>query len=139
MKITGILVNNQNHNDTLVVTNTKVFNLGRLPKPTEKARGYVPTRHNDLNVKGDGMVSKEHCFIEAFRGEAWVHDLSSRNGTWVNGVNVVREDGINYARLDDLASLTIGNTSYTYYQTFWGGEQIPDPAYDNTVLERLMR
>ena len=139
MKITGILINNQDHNDTLVVTNTKVFNLGRLPKPSEKARGYVSTRPNDLNVRGDGMVSKEHCFIEAFRGEAWIHDLSSTNGTWVNGVNVVREDGINYARLDDLASLTIGNTSYTYYCTFWGGGQIPDPAYDNTVLERLMR
>ena len=139
MKITGILVNNQNHNDTLVVTNTKVFNLGRLPKPTEKANGYVPTRHNDLNVKGDGMVSKEHCFIEAFRGEAWVQDLTSTNSTCLNALNVVKHKAINYARLDDLASLTIGNTSYTYYQTFWGGEQIPDPAYDNTVLERLMR
>jgi len=42
----------------------------------------------DLSLDGEA-VSGRHCAIEIFpAGEAFLRDLGSRNGTWVNGGEV---------------------------------------------------
>lgn len=44
-----------------------------------------------LPMPGDTMLSRQHCAFE-WTGEAWiVRDLGSKNGTTVNGQNLVRE------------------------------------------------
>ena len=40
---------------------------------------------NDLTLTGDTSASQRHARIEIVAGQAVVHDLASRNGTWVNG------------------------------------------------------
>lgn len=39
----------------------------------------------------DRAVSRYHCRVEPFAGGAYVRDLGSTNGTWVDGVQVVRQ------------------------------------------------
>jgi DNA-binding CsgD family transcriptional regulator len=41
----------------------------------------------DLQVDDDS-VSRRHAFLRVERDAVWVDDLSSRNGTWVNGVQI---------------------------------------------------
>lgn len=41
----------------------------------------------DLQVDDDS-VSRRHAFLRVERDAVWVEDLSSRNGTWVNGVSI---------------------------------------------------
>ncbi len=40
---------------------------------------------NDLTLTGDTSASQRHARIEIVAGQAVIHDLASRNGTWVNG------------------------------------------------------
>lgn len=41
----------------------------------------------DLQIDDDS-VSRRHAFLRLDRDSIWVDDLSSRNGTWVNGVQI---------------------------------------------------
>ena len=127
-KTVGFLQNINDASDIVPITNSKTVVIGRECEPLDVTRESV---HVDHHVNGDRLVSRVHCMIEAFRHEAYVFDLDSTNGTWVGGVNVVRADHIRHARLNDQAILCVGNTKYRYYETFWAGEQIPDPAYSN--------
>ena len=127
-KTVGFLQNIDNASDIVPITNSKTVVIGRAGEPLDATRESV---HVDHHVNGDKGVSRVHCMIEAFRHEAFVYDLDSMNGTWVNKVNVVRADNIRHARLDDQAILCVGSTKYRYYETFWAGEQIPAPAYNN--------
>jgi serine/threonine-protein kinase len=43
-----------------------------------------------LRLPGDQTVSRQHCLIELDGESAWVQDLSSRNGTHLNGENIGR-------------------------------------------------
>ncbi|MBI3243661.1 MAG: FHA domain-containing protein [Chloroflexi bacterium] len=43
---------------------------------------------NDLVLTGDSSASQQHARIEIVAGQAVIHDLTSRNGTWVNGKRI---------------------------------------------------
>lgn len=55
-------------------------------------------------VVDDATVSRIHCEVRPKKNELWVRDLGSKNGTFVDGIQV-RE-----ARLDEGSRLTVGNT-----------------------------
>lgn len=57
-------------------------------------------------VISDDTVSKKHCILSDEKGEVYVQDLSSSNGTFVNGKKVTR------SRLFDGDMLKIGKKSY---------------------------
>jgi DNA-binding NtrC family response regulator len=59
--------------------------------------------HADVTV-ADGHVSRLHCELEPREDGLWVRDLSSRNGTYVDGVFVAE------ARLGDGSVLRVGTT-----------------------------
>jgi pSer/pThr/pTyr-binding forkhead associated (FHA) protein len=41
-----------------------------------------------LCLPHDATVSRQHCLIELEGGSAWVQDLGSRNGTYLNGEQI---------------------------------------------------
>lgn len=43
---------------------------------------------NDLTLTGDTSASQRHARIEVVAGQVVIHDLASRNGTWVNGKRI---------------------------------------------------
>jgi FHA domain-containing protein len=45
---------------------------------------------NDVTLGGDEFASARHARIEPRRDGVWVHDLSSTNGTFVNGARIDR-------------------------------------------------
>lgn len=60
---------------------------------------------NDIVLADDGQVSRVHAVIEQLGGSWSVRDVSSRNGTFVNGTRVSGE-----ARVDAGDELRIGRT-----------------------------
>ena len=60
----------------------------------------------------DPKVSSRHAQVEMMDGEAWLRDLGSTNGTFVNGKR------IDLARLKHLDEVTVGATRllYTYIE-----------------------
>jgi pSer/pThr/pTyr-binding forkhead associated (FHA) protein len=65
------------------------------------------TRDNDLRVI-DPTVSRLHAMLTVRNGEAMVVDANSRNGIFVNGIQV------RYARLDDGDLVTFGTVRFRY-------------------------
>ena len=65
------------------------------------------TRDNDLRVV-DPTVSRLHAMLTVRNGEAMVVDANSRNGIFVNGIQV------RYARLDDSDLVTFGTVRFRY-------------------------
>lgn len=54
---------------------------------------YIMGRSESVNLPmpGDTMLSRQHCSFE-WTGDAWiVRDMGSKNGTTVNGLNLIRE------------------------------------------------
>ena len=63
----------------------------------------------DLVVDGDDSVSRHHAVLERF-GRVWqIHDLGSRNGTWVNGSRLAGEQVL---RDDD--TINVGRTRLVF-------------------------
>jgi pSer/pThr/pTyr-binding forkhead associated (FHA) protein len=63
----------------------------------------------DLIVEGDDSVSRHHAVLERF-GRVWqIHDLGSRNGTWINGSRLA---GTVALRHDD--SVNVGRTRLVF-------------------------
>ena len=60
---------------------------------------------NDLVLKGDEFASARHARIEMRGDGAWVQDLDSTNGTYVNGTRVAGAQ-----RLDAGDVLRVGET-----------------------------
>ncbi len=60
--------------------------------------------HNEL-VLADRSVSGEHCRFEPTSAGLFVRDLNSRNGTWVDGLQVQR------ARVSDGTRIAVGRTT----------------------------
>jgi MoxR-like ATPase len=82
--------------------------VGRGVEARRVAIGERPLRigkaaHNDL-VLSDPTVSAEHCRLELCGGALVVRDLDSTNGTYVQGVRVVR------ARVSGGAQVRVGRT-----------------------------
>ena len=65
------------------------------------------TRDNDLRVV-DQTVSRLHAMLTIRNGEAMLVDANSRNGIFVNGIQV------RYARLDDGDLVTFGTVRFRY-------------------------
>ncbi len=65
------------------------------------------TRDNDLRIV-DPTVSRLHAMLTVRDGEAMVVDANSRNGIFVNGIQV------RYARLDDGDLVTFGTVRFRY-------------------------
>ena len=59
-------------------------------------------------VLDEASVSRLHARIVLERGEVWVEDLDSREGTWVNGVAVRR------AKLQDGDRLSFGDAALRF-------------------------
>ena len=55
------------------------------------------SRSCTLRLPGDATVSRQHCLLELDADGAWVQDLGSLNGTFVNGTRIgqpeARRDG----------------------------------------------
>jgi pSer/pThr/pTyr-binding forkhead associated (FHA) protein len=45
---------------------------------------------NDVSIEGDEFASARHVRVERRRDGAWVSDIGSTNGTYVNGVRIDR-------------------------------------------------
>lgn len=53
---------------------------------------YILGRKEDCDlVLNDGSISRKHCRIFKRRGEMWLVDLESRNGTFLNGSRLEEE------------------------------------------------
>ena len=65
------------------------------------------TRDNDLRIV-DPNVSRLHAMLTVRNGEAMLVDANSRNGIFVNGIQV------RYARLDDGDLVTFGTVRFRY-------------------------
>jgi hypothetical protein len=65
------------------------------------------TRDNDLRIV-DPTVSRLHAMLTVRNGEAMLVDANSRNGIFVNGIQV------RYARLDDGDLITFGTVRFRY-------------------------
>jgi len=63
---------------------------------------------NDLVLASDGRASRHHAEIERRQDGWWVHDLGSRNGTWVNAAPVQE------ARLQDGDLLQVGTSEFRF-------------------------
>ena len=46
------------------------------------------SRSCHLRLPGDAAVSRQHCLVELEKGGAWVQDLGSKNGTFINGEKI---------------------------------------------------
>lgn len=57
-----------------------------------------------IKIEGDRLVSRVHAQLELRDDGAWVRDLGSRNGTFIEGVRV------GYARVPTNGTITVGNT-----------------------------
>jgi pSer/pThr/pTyr-binding forkhead associated (FHA) protein len=65
------------------------------------------TRDNDLRIV-DPTVSRLHAMLTVRDGDAMLVDANSRNGIFVNGIQV------RYARLDDGDLVTFGTVRFRY-------------------------
>jgi len=57
-----------------------------------EAPRFVVGRAEDCQLRlASPLVSRHHCELTVEKERAWIRDLSSRNGTFVNGERVQRE------------------------------------------------
>lgn len=71
----------------------------------------------DLALEGDDSVSRHHAVLEQF-GRVWqIHDLGSRNGTWINGARLAGERALHH---DD--TINIGRTRIVFRDRSHAGE-----------------
>jgi len=61
--------------------------------------------HNDIVINAP-VVSHEHACITFYRGNYWLSDLNSTNGTFVNGVRVSAETALNDGDLIRIGPIT---------------------------------
>ena len=66
--------------------------------------------YNEVSV-ADPAVSRYHCWVTFTDGTAWIEDLSSANGTRVNGIRVLER-----RRLNPGDEIRLGNTAFTFVE-----------------------
>ena len=81
--------------------------VGSVHEITTRRVNIGRTRDNDLRVV-DPTVSRLHAMLTVRNGEAMLVDANSRNGIFVNGIQV------RYARLDDGDLVTFGTVRFRY-------------------------
>ena len=81
--------------------------VGVVHEVTGRRVNIGRTRDNDLRIV-DPTVSRLHAMLTVRNGEAMLVDANSRNGMFVNGIQV------RYARLDDGDLVTFGTVRFRY-------------------------
>ncbi|MGH8129647.1 MAG: FHA domain-containing protein [Steroidobacteraceae bacterium] len=81
--------------------------VGVVHEVTGRRVNIGRTRDNDLRIV-DATVSRLHAMLTVTNGEAMLVDANSRNGMFVNGIQV------RYARLDDGDLVTFGTVRFRY-------------------------
>jgi pSer/pThr/pTyr-binding forkhead associated (FHA) protein len=92
-------------------------------------------------------VSRHHCQIEVDPPGVRVHDLGSRNGTFLNGEKIGQrphgEDGEAFAwvalpsfRLHDGDELRVGDTLFRVTTTVWGEDT--EPEHDGSEVQEAV-
>ena len=81
--------------------------VGCVHEITSRRVNVGRTRDNDLRIV-DPTVSRLHAMLTVRNGEAMLVDANSRNGIFVNGIQV------RYARLDDGDLVTFGTVRFRY-------------------------
>jgi hypothetical protein len=81
--------------------------VGVVHEITSRRVNIGRTRDNDLRIV-DPTVSRLHAMLTVRNGEAMLVDANSRNGIYVNGIQV------RYARLDDGDLVTFGTVRFRY-------------------------
>ena len=81
--------------------------VGSVHEITGRRVNIGRTRDNDLRIV-DPTVSRLHAMLTVRNGEAMLVDANSRNGIFVNGIQV------RYARLDDGDLVTFGTVRFRY-------------------------
>jgi hypothetical protein len=81
--------------------------VGCVHEVTSRRVNIGRTRDNDLRIV-DPTVSRLHAMLTVRNGEAMLVDANSRNGIFVNGIQV------RYARLDDGDLVTFGTVRFRY-------------------------
>ena len=81
--------------------------VGCVHELTRRRVNIGRTRDNDLRIV-DPTVSRLHAMLTVRNGEAMLVDANSRNGIFVNGIQV------RYARLDDGDLVTFGTVRFRY-------------------------
>jgi hypothetical protein len=81
--------------------------MGSVHEVTGRRVNIGRTRDNDLRIV-DPTVSRLHAMLTVRNGEAMLVDANSRNGIFVNGIQV------RYARLDDGDMVTFGTVRFRY-------------------------
>ena len=106
--------------DELVITkNANIINKGRpileahgkSKLLSNKAFGIGRDRHNAVII-GDSNVSKYHATITFTKGIAYLRDINSSNGTFVNGEKI--KSNKDY-RLSNKDEIIVGKTKIRYY------------------------
>lgn len=81
--------------------------VGCVHELTRRRVNIGRTRDNDLRIV-DPTVSRLHAMLTVRNGEAMLVDANSRNGIFVNGIQV------RYARIDDGDLVTFGTVRFRY-------------------------
>ncbi|MEL7087019.1 MAG: ATPase, T2SS/T4P/T4SS family, partial [Planctomycetota bacterium] len=86
---------------------------------------FVLGRSNacDAVLKGDHLISREHCEVVLHKGQYVLHDLKSRNGTQVVGKR------IDVVRLIDRGIFQVGSTFVRFYLTQASADANPPTPY----------
>lgn len=77
----------------------------------------------DAVLKGDHLISREHCEVVLHKGKYVLHDLKSRNGTQVMGKPV------DVVRLIDRGIFQVGTTFVRFYLTKESADANPPTPY----------
>ena len=91
---------------SMLVTLTDKADEGRSYRIALKGTMSIGRSRCDVVITGDDALSKRHCELSEECGSVLVRDLSSSNGTKVNGRRITEE------RLSDGDDLTIGSRTY---------------------------
>ena len=81
--------------------------VGQVHEVTRHRVNIGRTHENDLRIV-DPTVSRLHAMLTLRGGEAMLVDANSRNGVFVNGIQV------RYAKLEDGDLVTFGTVRYRY-------------------------
>lgn len=113
------------HNYLIVIQGTNVGEMFKFD-----TNGLVLGRGDEADVQLlDDNVSRRHTAFRVTRGEAWVEDLGSRNGTFVNGERTLRH------RLRDGDKVQLGWTTllkFSHHDHF-------DQNFQKRVFESALR
>ncbi len=110
-----------------VLTGTSSGHSFRLPRTGSAILGRSPGA--ELRLEDDG-ISRNHARVRAEGGKAWIDDLASRNGTFVNGTKIT-----NAVELADGDKIQIGRLTVVRY----GMQDALDESFHENLLSSALR